>query len=231
MNRAIDRIREEFLELTEEAEDLLDVSVVADRSTFVGRYQKWYTRALPIVRRLARDRLDEFELLYDGGGGEADIAWYLRGADSAGAAKVAANRFANQVAILASAASRLDSVLADIRGVLQADIFDNEIDAARELQKTGHLRAAGALAGVVLERHLANVCETHGLRTRKKKPTISDFNDLLKKSEVIDTPTWRWVQRLSDIRNICVHPREREPKPEEVQELTDGADRSTKTVA
>ncbi|MBF8277611.1 MAG: hypothetical protein HW390_2684 [Candidatus Brocadiaceae bacterium] len=38
-------------------------------------------------------------------------------------------------------------------------------------------RAAGDLAGVVLERHLQRVAENHKRPIRKKAPTISDLND------------------------------------------------------
>ncbi|GAH92590.1 unnamed protein product, partial [marine sediment metagenome] len=57
-------------------------------------------------------------------------------------------KFQHQIAILRSAQDRIDYILADIQGVLQSELFDNEIDAAGELLKKGHLRAAGALAGV-----------------------------------------------------------------------------------
>ena len=43
----------------------------------------------------------------------------------------------------------------DIRQLVQADLFDSELDAADELGKKKFTRAAGALAGVVLERHLS----------------------------------------------------------------------------
>jgi hypothetical protein len=40
-------------------------------------------------------------------------------------------RFHDQVEILASAEARLDSLLLDIKGVLEADLFDDELSAAR----------------------------------------------------------------------------------------------------
>ena len=55
----------------------------------------------------------------------------------------ALSRFQLQVAILASGRARLSDILADIRGLLQADLFDSQIDAARHLRQNGRLRAAG----------------------------------------------------------------------------------------
>ncbi|MCK6463160.1 MAG: hypothetical protein L6Q29_05095, partial [Candidatus Pacebacteria bacterium] len=61
-----------------------------------------------------------------------------------------------------------------------------ELEAAKELSKHKFTRAAGALAGVVLERHLGQVCENHGLKITKKNPGIADLNNALKESDVID---------------------------------------------
>ncbi len=48
-----------------------------------------------------------------------------------------------------------------------ADLFDSELESAKELSKKGFLRAGGALAGVVLEKHLAQVMTNHGLKSKK----------------------------------------------------------------
>src|SRR5690606_2284536 len=132
--------------------------------------------------------------------------------------------------ILKSAQARFESTLLDIRQLVQADLFDSELDAATELVKKGFLRAAGAVAGVVLEKHLAQVAQNHNIKTRKKHPSISDFNDLLKNGAVLDVPTWRQIQRLGDIRNLCDHNKERDPTKEEVEELIAGVERVSKTL-
>jgi len=70
---------------------------------------------------------------------------------------------------------------------------------------------------------LKKVFTNHNLQTRKKTPTISDFNDGLKQAGVLDVPVWRHIQRLADIRNLCAHPKEREPKDDEIQDIIIGA--------
>ncbi len=97
--------------------------------------------------------------------------------------------------------ARFESSLFDIRQLVQADLFDSELDAARELAKSKFKRAAGAGAGVVLGRHLGQVCDSHSIKISKKSPVISDLNNALKDASVIDVPTWRFVQHLADIRN------------------------------
>jgi hypothetical protein len=104
------------------------------------------------------------------------------------------------------------------------------LDAARELTKHGFLRGAGAIAGVVLEKHLLQVAQNHSLSIRKQHPTISDLNDALKNGSVLDVPQWRGIQRLGDLRNLCDHNKHREPTEIELAELIDGVEKITKTL-
>jgi uncharacterized protein (UPF0332 family) len=135
-----------------------------------------------------------------------------------------------QVNILEAVRENLDSSLANIEGVIRADIFDSEIESARHLHHRGHLRAAGAVAGVVLEKHLAVVSSRYGYASRKRNPTIADFNEHLKQVGAIDLVLWRRIQGLADIRNLCDHAKEREPKDDEVDDLISGVDRLLKSL-
>jgi len=217
------------------------------KGTFESKYQEWYTESFTVIRQLIPDRLIEFEQLYKGNGKRKgaestnySIQDWLNGVrasvsrltgekifdDFAGMTM----RFKTQLQILKSVERRFESTLFDIRQLVQADLFDSEIDTARELMKHGFLRAGGAVVGVVLEKHLAQVTLNHGVKSRKRDPTISDFNDLLKNAGVIDVPTWRQIQRLGDIRNLCDHNKQREPTKDEVEELINGAEKITKTL-
>ena len=111
-----------------------------------------------------------------------------------------------------------------------SDLFDSELDAAAELVKRGFLRGAGAMAGVVLENHLAQVCANHSLKTRKKAPAIGDFNDMLKAAKVVDTPQWRSIQHLADVRNLCDHKRPTEPTADQVNDLISGVAKVVKNL-
>ena len=211
-----------------------------------SNFQNWYTESCALIKQILPDRLLEFEQLYKGDSRRKEINsstyniqdWLngvRAGANSLG--EKAFNdfagvvmRFQTQLAILRSLGRRFDSSLFDIRQLVQADIFDSELDAAKELKGRGFLRAAGAVAGVVLEKHLGQVADSHNIKTRKKDPTIGDFNDLLKNKGVLDTPSWRQIQRLGDVRNYCDHNKGREPTSEEVGELIDGVEKCTKTL-
>lgn len=202
-----------------------------DDSRFRAGYQAWYTRGLPIVRQLLPERLDEFTNLYDDKKTSHDIAGYLLDDNPLPyQTSYAHMSFVQQYRILESAQTRIDDVLTNIHGLVQAEILDSELDAAIELWKAGHIRSAGTLAGVVLERHLAKVCSSKNLKIIKKNPVLSDFNDALKDAGVYDTPTWRGIQRLADIRNLCAHAKDREPTQGEVDELIRGVEKITKTI-
>lgn len=213
--------------------------------SFGKEYQSWYSESFAVVKQLLPDRLDDFVRHYQKPKPRKDITYesyriedYLQGLTvTRGWEKekvvdqdAAIPHFRQQLAILESVQSRFESSLFDIRQLVQADIFDSEIEAARELLKKGFVRASGAVAGVILEKHLAQVADNHNVKTRKKHPTISDFNDLLKKEGVLDTPSWRQIQRLGDIRNLCDHNKDRDPTEAEAEELISGVEKFTKTL-
>ena len=231
MTNMRDRISEEIEALLKEGLYLMRELKKKDDSRFRAGYQIWYTRVLPLIRQLLAERLAEFTNLYDDKSTSYDIAGYLLDdAPMTGQTMDARMSFIQQYRILESAQTRIDDILTNIHGLVQAEILDSELDAAIELWRAGHIRSAGTLAGVVLERHLAKVCSSKSLKILKKNPVLSDFNDILKDANVYDIPTWRGIQRFSDIRNLCAHPKDREPTKEEVDELIRGVERITKTI-
>ena len=206
--------------------------------SFDSTYQRWYTEASAVVRQLIPDRIDEFEQLSKDDGRSKEVSFetftiqdWLNGMRTGQRYSfIVLKRFQIQVEILRAVQGRFESTLFDIRQMVQADLFASDLDAARELVKQGFLRGAGAISGVVLEKHLAQVAANHAIKARKKNPTISDFNDLLKNGDVLDVPTWRQVQRLSDIRNLCDHNRDRDPTKDEVEELINGVEKMSKSL-
>jgi hypothetical protein len=207
------------------------------QGSFRRDYQNWYSEAHAVIKQLLPDRLLEFTQLYQGGGNRVALIqnWLVdlndsvddyRG-DRSGKVMMC---FATQRNILASAMARFESSLFEITQLVRADLFDSELDAARELVSNGFLRGAGAVAGVVIERHLEQVRISHNVPCKKQHPTINDFNELLKNAKVVDVPTWRQIQRLGDIRNLCDHNKQREPTKDEVVELIDGTGKLCKTI-
>lgn len=213
-----------------------------DLPSFEAEYEPWYSEALLVVKQVLPDRVDDFVKQYKNEKRkDIDYLTYtisdaLLGLTTRRNGSVVAEQGSAipkvqiQVSILKSAEKRFESALFDISEVLQSDIFDSELDAASELSKKGFHRAAGAVAGVVLEKHLGKVCSAHNLKSRKKHPSISDLYQLLKEADVIDVPKWRFIQHLGDIRNLCDHSKHRDPNKDDIDELVEGVGKVIKTV-
>lgn len=210
---------------------------------FDETYQSWYSESIALLKQVLPDRVSDFIRLYEKPKGRKEISFEnyriedaLQGLRITRLGEVLADSSAamphlkQQIAIVDSLSNRFDSSLYDIRQMVQADLLDNELDAARELLKHKFTRAAGAVAGVVLEKHLLEVCNNHNIKIVKKNPAISDLNEALKSASVIGTPEWRFNQHLGDIRNLCDHNKSKEPTSDQVGDLIDGVAKVTKTI-
>ncbi|MFA4835431.1 MAG: hypothetical protein WC749_05100 [Dehalococcoidia bacterium] len=242
----IEEVKKELKYLIDSQQELMKLAK-DDKNilNFGTQYQGWYSRAYKLVEALATERLPEFVSYYlidpnrkSTDAGNYVIQDYIKGI----AAPKDVNlkpfwdvktlvilRVINQGQIIASLSSRIDSVLQDVTGYLFAELQDAELLAAIQLKKISR-RAAGALAGVVLERHLQRVALSHNISIGKKNPTISEMNDPLKNNGVYDTPQWRKIQLLADIRNLCSHQKSTEPTEEQVDELISGVNSIIKAV-
>lgn len=207
-----------------------------DLPFFWREYEKWYTKANCVIKQISPERIQDFTLLYRNekrkeiNASTYTISDALRGLSSRTFhTTYATSCMCQQKNILHACLEKFDSRVASIQTILQADIFDSEIESAKHLKSRGFLRAAGAICGVVLEKHFAVVVENRGIQIKKKAPTIADYNDAFK-DQVYDTLEWRRIQRLGDIRNLCDHHKDREPTMDEVEELITGVERVIKTI-
>jgi len=213
----------------------------AKRTTFRYKYQKWYNASLAAIKQLLPDRVGDFVAAYRQEVKKEKtitcfgIEDYLLGltltafSDNNNKAFIR-NKFEIQFQIVSSLIDRLDSSLFAIRQMVEADMFDSEIEAAAMLANKGYLRGAGAICGVVLEKHLKSVAVSHGLKITKKTPTINDLNELLKNNDVIDVAQWRHIQFLGDLRNMCDHDKKPEPTKANLDDLISGVQKVLKTI-
>jgi hypothetical protein len=207
---------------------------------FNETYEKWYSTSLALNRQLLPDRLADFIALYEIPKNRKELSYvsytmrdFLHGVQRVdGSVTISAGypKFQTQLAILNACVERFTSSLFEIRQLVQADMFDSEIEAGRALLKHGFGRAAGAIAGVVLEKHLRQVCEDHRISISKKHPGISDLNELLKSGAVITIPQWRHITLMGDIRNLCDHSKDKDPSKEQITDLLDGVDKILKMI-
>ena len=211
---------------------------------FRTAYEPWYSEAVSLLRQLLPDRLNDFVRMYEKPKGRKSIGYenyvtqdYMQdlrvtlGGDVRADPSAALPQLYQQVAIVKAAKIRFESSLFEICQLVQADLFDSELDAARELLRNKFYRGAGAIAGVVIEKHLRQVCDDHKITIIKKHPGIGDLNELLRLGAVIDVPQWRHISMLADIRSLCDHNKQTEPSKEQVSDLIDGTSKILKIVS
>ncbi|WP_208539137.1 hypothetical protein [Algihabitans albus] len=211
--------------------------------SFDNKYQAWYSEAQALIKKILPYRFTDFQSYYEYPRIRKEISFqnymikdYLQGLQITRIGDIIVDRsaaipeFRQQLSIVRAAKEKLDSALIDLTAILQADLFDSEIESARALAKAGYLRAAGAICGVVIEKHLLQVSDAHAITIRKKNPAISDLNQALKDKDAITVPQWRFIQHLADIRNLCGHAKTKEPTKDEIDDLLSGTEKVLKTV-
>ncbi|MGO8838570.1 MAG: hypothetical protein ACLQAH_18265 [Limisphaerales bacterium] len=234
LTRLLDQ-QKQIHKLLEDINDLIEFRTV---------YQRWDTQSLKIVQTLAPDKFARFVDFFQSNPNrkllDNSIQDYVRATGQAGDAyteelpfdpqELARMRFLNQLQILDELSYRIESVLADIENHLFADLLDKELEAAKALKPIS-LRAAGTLAGIVLERHLRKVALNHAITIPKEETTIRDLNDPLKLGKIYDFADWRRIQQLGDLYHLCSHQRNHDPTPEQIEDLIAGVHTVIKSVA
>ena len=112
---------------------------------------------------------------------------------------------------------------------LYARRASQELATARMLLAQRQFRAAGALAGVALEFHLHHVAAVHAIGVGQNA-TIAQIQNALRFAGVLQPRQRKVIQRLSDLRNRCVHAREQAPDAPMVTKLVEGTAQLIETL-
>lgn len=181
-------------------------------STVPQRYQKWYSSSRAILSKNQPYRLDEFDEVYKSVRTIIDST-YITGEQQSEFVSLIERQFR----ILDAVSSHLKFSAYDIELTVYSVLMKDELEAARHLLSKGFLRAAGAVAGVVLERHLKLLLRKHIPPVKhSEKETLSNLNSLCK-GNVYDNVTWGKIDYLARLRNLCDHDKDREPTKKEVR--------------
>ena len=194
-------------------------------------YQRWYSRALLLMKQLAPERYAEFQRYYNRDP-KADLHWkhdhaiqdYICGlglSDPVINRKQVLRCFSIQLAILRSVADRLEWQALDTDDQAARSLHLGVLEAARDLIKISE-RAAGALAGVVLLAHLKKLAAKHQVNLRKQSPAPAELAEALKAAKVIDVPVHSQLTWLAEIRDRCLQPQGEVPTKLQVRDLVDG---------
>lgn len=91
--------------------------------------------------------------------------------------------------------------LTSIKNLIQADVFDSELEQAQELLSSGYSLAAAVIAGVVLETTLRDLCYQNSLPIGK----LDKMNSDLAKAGIYNKLQQKRITALADIRNSAAH--------------------------
>ena len=76
-----------------------------------------------------------------------------------------------------------------------------------------------------LERRLKQLVMRPPKVSRRRDPSLEDYNQAAFGAGIIDQETWESVSTMAVIRKRCVHVLDREPEVDEVKLLLDGVER------
>lgn len=192
-----------------------------------GPYQTWYSRALPLMKQLALDRYAEFQSYYVldprypwGDTTSYVIQDYFRGRDSEDSGEQTLRCFRNQLAILKSVSDRLAWGQLDTAEQAERGLQLSLLETARRLNDISE-RAAGAVAGTVLEGWLKKLSTKHKLKFRKQAPPLREYIDALHAAKVMDIAVHSQATWLAEINDRSRSPGE-SPTKLQVRDLIDG---------
>ncbi len=112
------------------------------------------------------------------------------------------NTFKKQKAVFVAVKEDFEGgYLSSIRGLIQAEVFDSELEQASELLRSKYKVAAAVIAGVVLETTLRDLCTQETIALGK----LDKMNADLAKKGVYTQLVQKRITALADIRNNAAH--------------------------
>jgi hypothetical protein len=91
--------------------------------------------------------------------------------------------------------------LVSVKNLIQGEVFETELEQAKELQSAGYKTAAAVIAGVVLETSIRNLCTQHNIQ----HGSLNKMNADLAKAGVVNKLRQKRITALADIRNSAAH--------------------------
>jgi hypothetical protein len=111
--------------------------------------------------------------------------------------------------------------LTSVRHLVQAEVFDTELEQAKELLSAGYYPAAAVIAGVVLETNLRQLCIARNLDLGK----LDKMNADLAKGGQYNTLVQKRITALAAIRNSAAHGDHKAFTKDEVATMIDEVER------
>ena len=99
--------------------------------------------------------------------------------------------------------------------LVEADVFDTELEQAKELLSNRYKLAAAVIGGVVLETALRSLCDKEKIEHGK----LDKMNADLAKAGVYNKKKKKSITALADIRNSAAHGKDSEFTHENVENM------------
>ena len=201
----------------------LEESFREEQRKCVQLYQTWYLTAEILIKEYLPDRKHEFTKEYDAILGLLQLRESWAKFDVHYIIKVFTDCFDTQKNLLSSLPKVIEIQNLTLRKTISADFVKSELDEAELLLEHDFIRAAGAVAGVALERYLKTLCDTSQPPVvYDKKDTINPLARKLRNKGHLSETERKKIEWLGDIRNKCVHSKKEEPTKKEIEKLMEG---------
>ncbi len=105
--------------------------------------------------------------------------------------------------------------LSSIKTLIQAEVFETQLEQAQELLNSGYKLASAVIAGVVLETGIREICTQEEIAHGK----LDKMNADLAKKGIYNKLEQKRITALADIRNSAAHGKESEFTKEDVQKM------------
>ncbi|GGY86909.1 DUF4145 domain-containing protein [Shewanella fodinae] len=111
--------------------------------------------------------------------------------------------------------------LRETRSLIQAEVFDSELEQAMALHEAGYISPAAIVAGVVLETSLRELCDREGIPHGK----LDKMNSDLAKAGIYNKLQQKRITALADIRNSAAHGKSSEFSDQDVVDMVRDVER------
>ena len=107
--------------------------------------------------------------------------------------------------------------LSSVKALVQAEVFDSELEQARQLLDKTYYAAAAVISGVVLETALRELCD----REEIGYSSLNKMNADLAKAGVYNKLIQKQITAYADVRNSAAHGKPDEYRKEDVSDMID----------
>ena len=133
-----------------------------------------------------------------------------------------------QAVFLAAKDDYENGYLTRLRDLIQAEVFENELEQASELFQSNYIVAAAVIAGTVLETTLRQMCKDHQIAIGK----LDKMNADLAKVGAYNSLVQKRITALAAVRNSAAHGKSQEFTRDDVSAMLRDVERfaASKTV-